>query len=365
MQHDPTKNSRRNPTSTVQGPSRRRFLTGVAAAVSAPAIIASGKASAADSLVFVGWGGTQQKAYDQICLQPLAKEIGVTLINAYGPDLAKLKAQVTAGKVEWDIMSLTGAMALGAQREKLLEPIDYSIVTNASDLTLPKHEACLPWYLYWGGIGYDPKRHPPGKFPTTWPEFWDVKRFPGRRALRNRPDEILEVALLADGVQPKQLYPLDVDRAFRSLDRIKPHITHWIAQTQQTVSLIQSNEIDFNYVYKGRVLAAQEEGASIEIADEYPLVSTTLVAVARGTRNKKAAMQLLNGLLRPDMQAAFVNGLPGTGIVTRAAASKLSPAVLKVLPDPTSPKVAINNDDWWADNYQKVALRFKEWLLVG
>ena len=50
---------------------------------------------------------------------------------------------------------------------------------------------------------------------------------------------------------------------------------------------------------------------------------------------------------------------------TKAAASKLSPAVLKVLPDPTSAKVAINNDDWWADNYQKVALRFKEWLLVG
>jgi len=357
--------ARNRPTLEIAGPSRRLFLTGVAATICAPAVISSRRAEAAESLVFVGWGGTQQKGYDEQCLQPLAKELGITIINAYGPDLAKLKAQVTTGKVEWDIMSLTGAMAVGAQREKLLEPIDYSIVANASDLTLPKHEACLPWYLYWGGVGYDPKRHAPGKFPTTWQEFWDVRRFPGRRGLRNRADEILEVALLADGVKPKELYPLDVDRAFKSLDRIKPHVTNWIAQTPQTVTLIQSNEIDFNYVYKGRVLAAQEQKISIEIADEYPLVSTTYVAVAKGTRNKKAAMQVLNGLLRPDMQAAFVNALPGNGVVTRGAASKLSPAVLKVLPDPLSPKVAVNNDDWWADNYQKVALRFKEWLLMG
>ncbi len=343
--------------------SRRDVLVGMASVISAPAILA-GRAAAADSLVFVGWGGTQQKIYDEAVLQPVAKELGITLINAYGPDLAKLKAQVTTGKVEWDVMSLSGAMAVGAERDKLLEPIDYSIVTNASDLTLPKREACLAWYLYWGGIGYDPKRHPPGKFPTTWPEFWDVKAFPGRRGLRNRPDEILEVALLADGVPAKQLYPLDVDRAFKALDRIKPHVAHWIAQTQQTVSLIGSNEIDFNYVYKGRVIAAQAEGTSIEVADSHPLVNTTIVGVPKGTKQKTNAMRFLNGLLKAEMQAAFAHALPGTGIVTRSSARLVKPEVLKFIPDVSSPNVAVNNDDWWADNYLKVAPRFKEWLML-
>ena len=347
------------------GASRRGFLAGMAAAVSAPAVLTSGRAAAADSLVFVGWGGTQQKIYDEVVLQPVAKELGINLINAYGPDLAKLKAQVTTGKVEWDLMSLTGAMAVGAERDKLLEPIDYSIVTNAKDLTLPQREACLPWYLYWGGIGFDPKRHAAGAFPTTWPEFWDVKKFPGRRGLRNRPDEILEVALLGDGVPAKELYPLDVNRAFKSLDRIKPHVAHWIAQTQQTVSLIQSNELDFNYIYKGRVLAAQAEGVSIEVADAHPLVNTTLVAVPKGTKNKTNAMRFLNGLLNPQMQADFANALPGTGLVTKSSAALVKPEVLKVLPDVSSPNVAVNNDDWWADNYLKVAPRFKEWLLTG
>lgn len=364
MRNDFSTTPLRMPPSGITS-SRRRFLAGAASALAAPAILRPGSASAADTLVFVGWGGSQQKIYDEVVLQPIARELGITLINAYGPDLAKLKAQVTVGRVEWDLMSLTGAMAVGAEREKLLEPIDYSIVTNAQYLTLPKREACLAWYLYWGGIGYDPKRHAAGKFPTTWPQFWDAKAFPGRRGLRNRPDEILEVALLGDGVPPKDLYPLDVDRAFKSLDRIKPHVAHWIAQTQQTVSLIQSNEIDFNYVYKGRVLAAQTEGVSIEVADEYPLVNTTIVGVARGTRNKTNTMRFLNALLKPEMQAAFVNALPGTGIVTNNAAPFVKPDVLRMLPDVSSPKVAINNDDWWADNYLTVAPRFKEWLLTG
>jgi putative spermidine/putrescine transport system substrate-binding protein len=356
---------RQIPIHTSAPPSRRAFIAGAAAVLATPAILRSGSARAANSLVFVGWGGSQQKIYDEVVLQPIAKKLGIQLINAYGPDLAKLKAQVTTGKIEWDLMSLTGAMGVGAERDKLLEPIDYSIVKNAANLTLPKREGCLPWYLYWGGIGYDPKRHPPGKFPTTWAEFWDAKRFPGRRGLRNRPDEILEVALLADGVAPKQLYPLDVDRAFKALDRIKPAVAHWIAQTQQTVSLIQSNEVDFTYVYKGRVLAAQPEGVSIEIADEYPLVNTTLVACARGTRNKENAMRFLDELISPQMQADFANALPGTGLVTNNANQLVKPEVLKVLPDPNSPKVAINNDDWWADHYLKVAPRFKEWLLTG
>jgi hypothetical protein len=76
-------------------------------------------------------------------------------------------------------------------------------------------------------------------------------------------------------------------------------------------------------------------------------------------------MRFLNGLLKPQMQADFANALPGTGLVTKSSAALVKPEVLKVLPDVSSPNVAVNNDDWWADNYLKVAPRFKEWLLTG
>lgn len=348
----------------VNSTSRRQVLGGLAAiGLAAPAFVRN--ARAAETLVFVGWGGSLQKSYDEHVLQPVAKKLGVQLINAYGPDLAKLKAQVMSNKLEWDLLSLTGAMALGGGRQGLFEATDYSIVTNAKNLNVAKPEFSIPWYVYWGGIAYDPKRNGPGKFPKTWAEFWDAKAFPGRRGLRNRPDETLELALLADGVAPKDLYPMDVDRAFRSLDRIKPHVAHWIAQTQQTVSLIQTNEIDFSYVYKSRVLALQESGIPMEIADEYPLVTNTYMAVGKGTKNKPLVMKFLNELLSPEMQAALVNNNSGTGPITNNAMSLIKPDIARMIPDLKSPKVAITNDDWWADNYEKITPRFKEWLLKG
>src|SRR5688572_24224771 len=92
--------------------SRRQVLKGLGAALlGGPALVRS--AQAADSIVFVGWGGALQKSYDAHVLQPIAKKLGVQLINAYGPDLAKLKAQVLVNKVEWDFLSTTGAMAMG------------------------------------------------------------------------------------------------------------------------------------------------------------------------------------------------------------------------------------------------------------
>src|SRR3546814_3337450 len=36
--------------------------------------------------------------------------------------------------------------------------------------------------------------------PKSWADFWNVKDFPGRRAIRRHPFDTVEEALLADGV---------------------------------------------------------------------------------------------------------------------------------------------------------------------
>jgi hypothetical protein len=161
------------------------------------------------------------------------------------------------------------------------------------------------------------------------------------------------------------LYPLDVERAFRLLNKIKPHVNNWIAQTPQTISLIQTNELDFTYAYKSRVLSAQESGVSMDIVDTHPLVTNTYVCVGKGTRNKTVVMRFLNELLSPEMQAAFVNYNIGNGPITNNAGPLIKPDVAKLVPDLKSPKVALTDDAWWADNYEKVAPRLKEWLLTG
>src|SRR6185312_8916327 len=242
-----------------RGLTRREVLVAGSAVLAAPAVIVPGRALGAESLVWVAYGGTTQDAQKRAIIEPFEKDTGIKVIGASGPDIAKLKAQVMTGNIEWDVVNFIGSQAISAARNGLFENLDYSVI-DASDMFLKHYDATTPWYVYGGGIGYDPKRFPDGKHPTDWPQFCDAKTFPGRRGLRNRPDENLEMALMADGVPAKHLYPLDVDSAFKSLDRIKPHVVKWIAGTPETISLIQNNEVDFDYTYSGRVETAKQQG---------------------------------------------------------------------------------------------------------
>ncbi len=345
---------------------RRLFLTGGAAAGAAlaaggPLVLGARQARGADQLVWISWGGTTQEAQEKTIVKAFQEETGIQVISTSGPDLAKLKAQVKTGNIEWDVVNLPGPMAVGAEREGLLEKIDRTVV-DVSGVFFGVREHTMAWYTYPGGIVYDPKRHPAGKHPRSWPQFWDAKAFPGRRGLRNRPDEILEIALMGDGVPPKKLYPLDVERAFRALERIKPHVTKWTVQTPQTITLIQTNEIDFVYSYSGRVEAAKKQGLSVEFVYESTLVTPSYIAVPKGTKNHVAAMKLVNYFLRPDLQAAYCN-LTGYGPIKRAAMPLLTPEAKAQQADLDSPNTAVTNVEWWVDNYTEISKRFKEFLI--
>src|SRR4029079_14217589 len=156
----------------------------------------------------------------------------------------------------------------------LWEDIDAKIV-DRSDLIAPGGKTYIGTYLFAGGIAWDPKRFPDGKHPADFKDFWDAQRFPGRRGLRTRISETLEMALVADGVPPNKLYPLDIERGFKALqrvqparkkmnhvfkalDRVKPLVKKWIETTPETITLLTANEIDFSYTYLSRVLPAQK-----------------------------------------------------------------------------------------------------------
>jgi len=144
----------------------------------------------------------------------------------------------------------------------LLERIDDSVVHRTGCIPQAQNDYAIGGSVYSGGIGFTTARFG-DHVPMTWPEFWDAKGFPGRRGLRTRITDTLEIALMGDGVPASEVYPCDIERAFRALDRIKPAVNHWIAQTEQTVSLIQQNETDFTFTYTTRVKNMQAAGVPI------------------------------------------------------------------------------------------------------
>lgn len=339
--------------------SRRGFIAATGAALAAPMVLRARPAYADRPLVCVTWGGAYQDLFQQAFATPFTQETGIAIQLVSGPDLAKAMGQVRSRQVEWDLIDLTAAMVTGGEAEDLWEPIDRNLI-DASDLVLPLRPSSAPHLLFGGVIGYAPGRAG-DKFPRTFKDFFDAENFPGRRGLRTRISETLEIALVADGVDPKDLYPLDVERGFAALDRIKPHVAKWIEQTPQTISLVQNNEIDYVYTYNGRVASAQRSNVDIAFSPDQALILNQYLAVLKGSKRVEHAMQFIAFCLKPDRQADFANSYYSVP-ARKSALALLKPEVIERLPDINNPANIITDDSWWGENYVKLDRRFKEWL---
>jgi len=352
--------------SQLASPSRRRFgAAGLALASVAgfPLILTPGKARASERLVIVNWGGGVGKAKKEVYYDPFTKETGIPVVPVYGPELAKIKAQVQNKDVEWDIVDLVDSWVAPGEHLGLYEEIDTSIVPMDRISPLARRKFELGTHFYAGVIARSTDRFSEDKRPATWADFWDVEKFPGRRGLRSRIGETLELALMADGVPAESVYPCDIERAFRSLDKLKPHIRQWIAQTPQTTSLIQSNEVDFTYTYVSRVYEGTKSNMAIDFSPEQNLIGRNWQAIVKGTKNKSAAMRFSEFVTRPERQLAFCN-ITGHAPVANGVAEKINPEIRPWVPKPEAKGNLVLDPDWWYGKEEMLTKRFKEWLMT-
>src|SRR5882672_5286981 len=254
--------------------SRRRFLrtaaAGALATAALPGVVTSTKAAGKNELVFVGFGGTYQDGQTKALFEPFEKETGIKVIQTTGVDIAKLRAQVQSKNVEWDLISIPDRLRYAAVKDGLLTPLNYKTI-NAKDVmpTLVTEFAvgCVTIPML---LTYSTKAYPADRAPKTWMDFWDPKKYPGPRGLYNAPTYILEFALIADGAPKDRLYPLDVPRALKSLDKIKGDVKVWWSQFPQPGVLLKSGEItmtpwtrSISFILEGEPLAISYEGAAL------------------------------------------------------------------------------------------------------
>lgn len=322
----------------------------------------SRRAAAADRLVVTNFGGVNADQKRRNYYEPFSRETGIEVVEVQSTDIARIRAQVESGNVEWDVCEMVDSWLPLGERLNLFEPIDESIVDRSSLPASTRRALYSATYHYGAGLAFPTDRFEPAAQPKTWQDFWDVEKFPGRRGLRTRIGETLEIALLADGVPADQVYPCDVERGFAALDRIKPHITHWIGTTAQTTVLIQNNECDFTYTYVSIVKLANQAGIPINISYDSMMMGTQWLAVLRGTRNKEAAMRYLAFTLRRDRQIAMCND--GAFVPLEGALFDELDEQAKVwVPDPRRPGTLFLQPDWWADKLDPLNQRYQEWML--
>ena len=348
---------------------RRAVLRG--AATGALGLAAARPTFAADKQLNVAaYGGVINDYLTKDFGDPFTARTGIKVNFGSNASMALAKLQVAAGAPsQWDITELTGSEYVEAINQNLILPFDYSIIDASKLVPGYKESHGVKFSGYMFVMAWDRKKIPDEQAPKTWAEFWDTKKYPGKRSIdANLTDgSALEVALLADGVAVENLYPLDVARGLKSFEKLGRDNIIWYNANQEPIQQLTSGAVSLATVFHGRVLLANKGGAQLGFTPAYSSVSGNYLTVIRTTGQPKEAFQLINFILT-NAQAGANYMLHTNYAVPDAASFALLPkSVQDILP--TSPamrdKVFFKNDAWWAANLGPTIQRFKEWQLAG
>lgn len=328
-------------------------------------------------LVVGVYGGVYEDIQRKVFFEPFTGQTGIKIIGVPIPSLGKIKAMVEAGKVEVDLLEMDGKDLLILSRRGLLEKIDYSLIPQEALSGLVK-EAVHPYgigmFVWPTGITYNTRKYGDGNHPRTWTEFWDVKNFPGARALPNASWLVgpMEMALMADGVAPDKLYPLDIERAFRSLDQIRPHVVKWWKGSAEGAQILADGHADLVALPIGRTLAMKARGAPVGAEYNQSLAKLDYWLVPKGAKHVKNAMRLIAFYHDPKRLGEYAHEYPVLGPINRKSFQFIDPKVaaqLATAPEHAA-KLVYVNEEWWAQedkdgksNFERVLERWNQWIV--
>lgn len=360
----------------------RKLPQTVVFAVLALAAAANPSVGAEQALTVVSWGGSYARATKAAVLDPFTAETGIEVqLTDYNGGLAQVRAQVESGNVHWDVVDLgMGDFERGCA-EGLLETVDIAAFVPAADGTPAQDDyfpsvttECGAGQLYGATVYAYRRDNFANERPETIADFFDLKRFPGRRGMRRIAEANLEFALLADGVPKSQVYdvldtPAGIDRAFRKLDTIKEAVIWWEAGAQPP-QMLADKEVAMSTAYNGRIFNAQVlEKQPFVIVWDGALLGAAGFGIVAGAPNAAAAHQLVAYAARPQVMASigkYISYSPSRRSAVPLVGTHLATGVEMAPHMPTGGDNLANGllEDWrwWSDHGDEIGERFGAWL---
>ena len=351
----------------------------------ATALVGLTTAAYATDLVVVSWGGaytaSQQKAYHEPYMATNSK-IKIVNDDSGSGSVAKLRAMQEAKNVTWDLVDMVASDAITACDEGIAIEIDHDkLLAKAPDGTLPSEDfgdlivspCFIPQIVYSTTFGYrtDKVGNNP---PTSIKDVFNLKKYPGKRALEKRPVNNMEWALLADGVSKDDVYKMlgtkkGVARAFAKLDTIKDQ-TIWWEKGAQTPQLLADGEVVIGSTYNGRLFSAIEEDKQpIGILWDWQVFDLDGWIVPKGGKNQAEVLKYLKfatGTQRLADQAKYISYGPARKSSAPLVGKHASLGIDMAPHMPTAPanakQVLVYNFEFWADNNDDLVEQFNAWL---
>jgi len=322
-----------------------------------------------DPITVVSYGGYWQEVLKTSMYDPFVDQSGIGLIEqtydgSYQPLLDESLFQTN----KWDLVNVETNMVQQGEDDDIVEPIDYTIV-NVDDFIPEAVHSHGVGVMTWSWVLAYNKDLFGQAPPQSWVDFFDINRYPGSRGLQDDPRRVLEMALLADGVPPNQLYPLDVERALTKLSELNEDLIDnnqqlvWWSAYARPAELLDNGIVVMTPGTNGRILQSMRAGITkIDYIWDGGIIDLDWWVVMKDSPNKETAMEFLKYASSIEAQREM-SLMISYGPVNNAALASLPEEVRRTLP--TYPanlaKQFYFDTVWWTNNYNTVIERWNQW----
>ncbi len=317
----------------------------------------------AETITVCTYGGSYTKAMEEAFAKPFTAATGIEVVFVSFPNFAKMKAQVESGNVEWDVVEPSINDYVLGVHDGLFEKLDLSGVPAGDFVKGGVQPYGVATIYYSHNPCYRTDVWKAGKGPKSWADVWNVKEFPGPRAMKYTAYSNLEAALLADGVPADKIYPLDLDRAFKKLDELKSHIKVFWKNGSQAQQVMIAHEADTGSFPAGRMLTLEKD-VPVNIEWNGSIVDLDYLAILKGSTHKEAAMKFITFTSDPKRQAVLAKATY-YGPANLKAYGYIDESLAKQMPSyPANMKNAVViNGEWYREHGKEVTARWEAWKM--
>jgi spermidine/putrescine transport system substrate-binding protein len=180
------------------------------------------------------------------------------------------------------------------------------ISANFRDLTYdPGNRHSIP--ASYGTTGLIVRTDLVGAEIRRWADLWQP-RFAGKIGLRAQPREIIGLTLRSLGYGFDSENPAELDAVRQRLLALKQAVTLLAIESDDAVAKLLSGEIAILHGYAEDYRAAREHSPQVAyiLPEEGTALWSESYAILARSRNREAAEQLLNFLLRPEITARII-----------------------------------------------------------
>lgn len=305
--------------------------------------------------------------WQTVFIAPFTGATGMKIAAGVWPGGVEVLAQQAKSPENgWDLVMVDGEELAAGCAGGLLEKLDWSQIGGREHyLPIAVSDCGVGATVYSVVLAWDRDKLAGS---ASWADFWDVTRFPGKRGLRKGVQGNLEIALMADGVAPGDVYKVlgtseGIDRAFRKLDQLRPYLVWW--ETPMDASRILASGDVLMTSAPSWAIGEAARGAHRNFAVQWndSLMDVLSWSILKGSPQAREAYQFLYFSGTPAIEARL-SAVAIEGGLAKGVSEFVPPELAPMSPtSPANLQAALRLDiAFWQANLAKLRQRFEAWL---